>query len=157
MSSSSRVAEDSSAGKGEGCKCNWRHAVSVTCENPKIQKYKYKVQEDEIKMLFGEKNLVKVLQVSKGNLYCQSKMMDKESIFHYAVTLTQKHNAELYCIQRNYLSTQKAGVGSLTDAVYVIPSTSLPSNPPLSLRSSCFNGKDVKAARSNRCCSSQLQ
>lgn len=102
------------------------------------------MQEDEIKMLFGGKNPVKVLQVSKGNIYCQSKMMDKESIFHYAVALAPKHSGKLYYIQRNYLSTRKAGLGSLTDAVYVIPPTSLLSNPPLSLRTSCFNGKGLR-------------
>lgn len=109
-----------------------------------------------LRCCFGGKNPVKVLQVSKGNMYCQSKMMDKESILHYAVALAQKHSAELYCRQRNCLSTWKAGLGFLTDTVYVIPLASLPSNPPLSLRSSCFNGKGLKAARTSRCCSSQL-
>lgn len=54
----------------------------MICENCQIYNYKYKVQEDEIKMLFGEKeNPVKVSPVSKGNIYCQSKIMGKKAVF----------------------------------------------------------------------------
>lgn len=104
--SSSNIAEDLSSAKGDGYNCNWSEMPFLVFVRTKI--------------------------VSKGNIYCQSKMMDKRSFFIMPVALTPECNVELNCMQRNCLPTRRAGLGALTNAVFAVLTTSFPSNTPKS-------------------------